>query len=700
MPPTTGAAPPGRRELKPPPKLTGKLVADAIRIQDDFNFQICKSFGGSPMLHGATHAVSASDPLPLPLIVPKLVKAGTTASIGTGPSYMREDAQLAAETGTPVAIGMTNAEGSGTGLARASHVHSTPLTTKGDLLTVIAGVLGRVPVGADTFVLTADAVEAAGIKWAATAGGNHNLLSAVHPDTVPASPVRGDLLLGNSTPAWTKLAIGTTGKFLRSDGADPSWQTIAASDIGSGILALARGGTGADLSGTGGAGFFIKQSGVGNNFTSAALVLGDISANLLTYAKLQQVSAASRLLGRGDSGAGNVEEIILGTNLTMSGTTLNAAAGGGGGWTDDGAVVRLTDAADSVGVRTVSPTAALHVVDQDTDGDHGIVSAHHGGGATRGAGVTLRVSAGTEALPTAVASGHVLGDFRYEGRDSSGAYAVGAYIRGYANEGWTSARHGSRLAFAVAPNLIGPSTPVESLHLTGIVGGEGDAELVLNNPPGSPLGAFYNTRLYLNLNGDTFEPVMVLGRTRRDLAAAGFPFGGEVHYQLGGSSGGPAHAGTLRWAWEQAQTNDTTDRDSYMAFFTVLNDSNIERLRITSGGSVILNPSGSALALGATAGFTYIPSCAGTPSGVPAAVTGTIPVVFDSTNELFYGHLGGVWEVIGPSVGGAGVDPPEGSYAPGDFTVATGKFRVMVNRLELAGTETVTLEGDSTLAVW
>lgn len=48
----------------------------------------------------------------------------------------------------------------------------------------------------------------------------------------------------------------------------------------------------------------------------------------VTYAKIQDVSAASKILGRGDSGSGDVQEITLGTGLTMTGTTLSASGSG------------------------------------------------------------------------------------------------------------------------------------------------------------------------------------------------------------------------------------------------------------------------------------------------------------------------------------------------------------------------------------
>lgn len=49
--------------------------------------------------------------------------------------------------------------------------------------------------------------------------------------------------------------------------------------------------------------------------------------------------------------------------------------------------------------------------------------------------------------------------------------------------------------------------------------------------------------------------------------------------------------------------------------------------------------------------------------------------------------------------GGAGADPLQGAYAPGSFTVPTGFYVQMANRIILTTTQRVTLEGDSVLRI-
>lgn len=80
---------------------------------------------------------------------------------------------------------------------------------------------------ADGDVLTADGF--GGAAWeAGGAGGVHDLLSVTHPDTDPDAVLRGDMIVGDSTPAWARLPAGAPGDLLTMGADDPAWTSPAA----------------------------------------------------------------------------------------------------------------------------------------------------------------------------------------------------------------------------------------------------------------------------------------------------------------------------------------------------------------------------------------------------------------------------------------------------------------------------------------
>ena len=62
------------------------------------------------------------------------------------------------------------------------------------------------------------------------------------------------------------------------------------------------------------------------------------------------------------------------------------------------------------------------------------------------------------------------------------------------------------------------------------------------------------------------------------------------------------------------------------------------RLKIDNNGNVVT--SSAALSTSATNGFLYVPTCAGAPSGTPTAFTGTVALVFDTTDNKLYFYNG------------------------------------------------------------
>jgi len=76
---------------------------------------------------------------------------------------------------------------------------------------------------------------------------------------------------------------------------------------------------------------------------------------------------------------------------------------------------------------------------------------------------------------------------------------------------------------------------------------------------------------------------------------------------------------------------------------TVTDEAGNALLDSTTDGLVV---GSAALALNATQGFLFIPSCAGTPTGVPVAKSGRVPIVFDTTGLKLWAYTGGAWKGV------------------------------------------------------
>ncbi len=79
-------------------------------------------------------------------------------------------------------------------------------------------------------------------------------------------------------------------------------------------------------------------------WNSLSYGVGALADGDVTYAKIQDTNAGSVLLGRGSSGAGDVQEISLGSGLVMTGTELSATGGGGGAPSTADYLVKTADA--------------------------------------------------------------------------------------------------------------------------------------------------------------------------------------------------------------------------------------------------------------------------------------------------------------------------------------------------------------------
>lgn len=118
------------------------------------------------------------------------------------------------------------------------------------------------------------ALSSTGSCVVAGAGGSdsaHAILSGRHNDTTSATVARGDLMIGNATPAWDRVPLGTVGQYLRSDGSDALWSAILEGDIPAAIARDNESPAAGDISGSLSAGYQIGSGAVGTAEVAATL---------------------------------------------------------------------------------------------------------------------------------------------------------------------------------------------------------------------------------------------------------------------------------------------------------------------------------------------------------------------------------------------------------------------------------------------
>ncbi len=141
---------------------------------------------------------------------------------------------------------------------------------------------------------------------------------------------------GVSTPAiavagtdYTALAFKTIAVATQSDVVADSPADTLTLVAGSGIaITTSPAGDSIEIAASGSSGI-TQLTGDVTAGPGSGSVAATIPNDTVTYAKMQNVSAASRVLGRGSaSGSGDVQELTLGTGLSMSGTVLSATGAG------------------------------------------------------------------------------------------------------------------------------------------------------------------------------------------------------------------------------------------------------------------------------------------------------------------------------------------------------------------------------------
>ena len=307
--------------------------------------------GTLPIASGGTGQITASaafnalSPITTTgdLIIGNGVNSATRLPIGTSGYVLTSNGTTASWQAS--SGGVTSFSGGTTGLTPATATTGA-ITLGGTLATANGGT------GLTTFTAANNAIYStsasaltAGTLPIAAGGTGQTSASTAFNALSPITSV-GDLILGNGVNSATRLAIGTSGYVLTSNGTTASWQPTASTGVTSisfgttgltpstattgavtvaGTLNIANGGTGITAFGTG------VQTALGQNVTGSGgivLATGPTLTSLTAPIHYGGTTASSTLTLQSTTGVGTTDSVVIKVGNNGATTALTAASSG------------------------------------------------------------------------------------------------------------------------------------------------------------------------------------------------------------------------------------------------------------------------------------------------------------------------------------------------------------------------------------